>query len=359
MHINNPFFKYLGIYSEILKSRLLNKRIPIIANILILNRCNLKCFYCYPDVFNRNIEDMSLENFKKIIDILHSKGTKLVFLLGGEPLLRDDLSQFVDYVTKKGMFCEVVTNGYFVRQRLGALKKADSVCVSIDGDEESHDKNRGRGSYKKAIDAIDILLAYKIHTRIKAVVTKNNLNAVEFLASLAKEKGLVLMAITPNIYEGRNYPAETKNLWLNKDEYRIFIQKLIRLKKQGYPIFHSFAALNYCFRWPYEFHQIMYQDKFEDGTKIISCSAPKYHIFIDVDGRFFAPCLKAGDIQGKSLLETDFEEWWVPHERFGCKSCAVLPNIEKSLIYNFNPEAIFNMAKMSFVKNKLGSSSGG
>lgn len=335
-----------------LVSRLFYKRIPIIANILVTNRCNLKCFYCYPDVFNRQIEDMSLDNFKKIIDILAKRGTKIVVLLGGEPLIRKDLVQFVEYIRGREMFCEVVTNGYFVSQRLDALKKIDSVCVSLDGDEDSNDKNRGKGSFRKAIEAIDICLANKIHTRIKAVITRNNVDSIDFLANLAKEKGVVLMSILPTIYDDRHYPEEIKKLWLNQDEYRSFIEKLIRLKKDGFPIFHSFTALDYCLKWPYEFHEIIFENRLKNGRKIIPCSSSKYQVFIDVDGTFFMSCIKTFNIKTKSILEMDFDEWWIPQEKFSCKTCALLPNLDKSLTYNMNLEAITNMAKIATFKKE-------
>lgn len=352
MLLNKSFLKYLNIYLSILRSKLFNKRIPVIANILIVNRCNLKCFYCYPNSFNRQIEDMSFGDFKKIIDILNKKGTKIVIFLGGEPLIQSDFSQFVDYVLSKGMFCEVVTNGYFVKERLDTLKRVDSVCVSIDGNEESNDKNRGQGSFKRAMEAIEILLENKIHTRIKAVITRNNVNDIDFLANLAKEKGMVLMAILPTVYEDRIYPNNVKDLWLSKDEYRNFIKKLIQLKKEGYPIFDSFTALRYCLRWPFEFHEILYGNKLNNIDKIISCTAPSYQVFIDTDTTFLMPCMKKIDIKNKSILDTDFDKWWIPQESFGCKTCAILPNLDKSLIYNMNLEAIINIVRIATFKKK-------
>ena len=178
--------RHVRTYGAILKSRLLGRRIPVITNILITNRCNLKCFYCYPDSFNRALEDMPLADFKRIIDLVHAKGSRVVVLLGGEPLIRKDVGEFIGYVRAKGMACEVVTNGFFVRQHLDALRSADSVCVSIDGDEDANDANRGKGSFRKAMEAIELLQANGIHTRIKAVITRNNLRSIDFLARLAR-----------------------------------------------------------------------------------------------------------------------------------------------------------------------------
>jgi MoaA/NifB/PqqE/SkfB family radical SAM enzyme len=342
--------RHVRTYGAILKSRLLGRRIPVITNILITNRCNLKCFYCYPDSFNRALEDMPLADFKRIIDLVHAKGSRVVVLLGGEPLIRKDVGEFIGYVRAKGMACEVVTNGFFVRQHLDALRSADSVCVSIDGDEDANDANRGKGSFRKAMEAIELLQANGIHTRIKAVITRNNLRSIDFLARLARERGMVLMAIIPTTYEDREYPEGVAQRWLTQEEYRTFVIKLIELKKAGYPIFHSYRALRYCRDWPYPYDAIVRERRLANGRKAIPCTAWEYGIFIDVDGRFFMSCLKTFDIQGKKILETDFDDWWIPQQRFGCTTCALLPNIEKSLVYNMHPGALWNMVRMALYR---------
>lgn len=352
MAAKGTLIRHVRTYGAILKSRLLRRRIPVITNILITNRCNLRCFYCYPDSFHRAMEDMPLEEFKKIIDLVHSKGSRVVVLLGGEPLIRSDVGECIDYVRGKGMACEVVTNGFFVRQRLDALKNADSVCVSIDGDEEANDKNRGAGSFRKAMEAIGLLQERGIHTRIKAVITKNNLGSIDFLARLARDRGMVLMAIIPTTYDDRVYPESVPQHWLSQEEYRSFVRRMITLKREGYPIFHSYAALRYCLDWPYPYDAIVNERRLKNGRRAIPCTAWEYGIFIDVDGRFFMSCLKTFDIHGKKILETDFNDWWIPQRRFNCTTCALLPNIEKSLVYNMHPGALWNMVRMALYREQ-------
>ena len=60
MAVKGSLIRHVRTYGAILKSRLLRRRIPVIANILITNRCNLRCFDCDPDSFNRALEDMPL-----------------------------------------------------------------------------------------------------------------------------------------------------------------------------------------------------------------------------------------------------------------------------------------------------------
>ena len=69
----------------LIKARITGKRIPLIANFILTNRCNLKCFYCYVDTEHSKGEELELNKVLKLIDILYDKGTRLIVLLGGEP----------------------------------------------------------------------------------------------------------------------------------------------------------------------------------------------------------------------------------------------------------------------------------
>ena len=60
------------------------------------------------------------------------------------------------------MVCEIITNGYLTERYLDELALCDSVCVSLDGEKEGNDLNRGEGSFQKAVDAILLLLKHNI-----------------------------------------------------------------------------------------------------------------------------------------------------------------------------------------------------
>lgn len=329
----------------ILRSRLLGRRTPVVANILITNRCNLRCFYCYPNVFGRRLPDMPLESFRRIVDLLAAKGTRMIEFLGGEPFLLGNLHEYVSYAKTRGLVCEITTNGYFVGNHLQSLPLFDSVCVSLDGDEAAHDLNRGRGSWGKAMAAIDLLQSRGVLTRIKAVVTRNNRGELPWLAELARERRMVLMLIAPTIYEDRAYPAGTQGKWLTGQEYHDVILTAIRLKREGYPIFHSRTALAFCRDWPHPFDRVLTPGEARSLKRKIRCTARYYQVFIDVDGTYFMSCQKRYDLKGAAILETDFDEWWQDPDSHGCGACAVLPQLDKSLVYNLHPEALWNMVR--------------
>jgi len=90
-------------------------------NILLTNRCNLKCPYCFAvNEINRQelIEDneLSFKNLKIILDFLEQSGDKRVRLMGGEPTLHSQFKAIVNYSLDRGFNVHVFTNGLFSSQ---------------------------------------------------------------------------------------------------------------------------------------------------------------------------------------------------------------------------------------------------
>ena len=77
-------------------------------------------------------------------------------------------------------------------KRVEDLKKLDTLCISLDGDRESHDANRGEGSYDKAVAAVELALDHGLHTRIHMTLTKNNIGSLEYLADFSRRMDVPL-----------------------------------------------------------------------------------------------------------------------------------------------------------------------
>ena len=91
------------IAGKILYSKATSKRMTIVENLLINNDCNIKCFYCFPQVFKREVKQFTTQELMKLIDDFHDRGTEVMVLLGGEPLLRKDIGEIIRYVKSKKM----------------------------------------------------------------------------------------------------------------------------------------------------------------------------------------------------------------------------------------------------------------
>ena len=77
---------------------------PIIPYLFTEWKCNLDCHYCWS--YNNKVKGMTEDTAKRSIDWLHSIGSRVLALMGGEPLLRPKfIHKIVHYSAKKGHLC--------------------------------------------------------------------------------------------------------------------------------------------------------------------------------------------------------------------------------------------------------------
>ncbi|MDO9028532.1 MAG: radical SAM protein, partial [Candidatus Roizmanbacteria bacterium] len=161
-----PRYKNTSLKSMISRARFLlslmycrffNVDKPLFTVLVTNNTCNFKCDYCYGNYGNRKgIPDFSTKQLLKIIDELKGMGTRILTLHGGESLLRKDFGEILNYAKLKGFYVGFNSNGALVPKRVNELKSLDLLCISMDGREENNDKHRGKGSFNKALTALDV-----------------------------------------------------------------------------------------------------------------------------------------------------------------------------------------------------------
>lgn len=321
--------KFSLVY-DLLRLKVHRTRVPLMANLILTNSCNLKCFYCYVDVFNRTVKDPTTSDWLNLLTELRAMGTRVVILLGGEPLIRGDIDQIINHTCKLGMICEVITNGTFVKKKIDSLKKATSVCLSLDGNREEHDANRGQGSFDQTMEAFHLLRENKIPIRIKACITKNNENCLEFLAPFVKKYNIVFTASPAEAYEDRDY--HQKNKWLDRKRMIDFLKKIRELKEQGVPIGYSYKALDYILNWPYDFDHIVNKDRSNNSKSypLIKCLRKTNSFYIDADGMLYSCAPLWGKGKG-NVFKDGFKPAWDRLDQHDCFSCASLPDMDISL----------------------------
>jgi uncharacterized protein len=145
---------------------------PTTAVLLLTNRCNLRCTYCYARGGEGPARDLSLELARAAIDHVHQNAVEqgrpdfeLTFHGGGEPVRAwETMKAATAYAQGKELPCRtsVVTNGVWsAEQRAWILDNLDNLSISLDGDQETQDRQRpfvsGRGSFKAVMHTIDAL----------------------------------------------------------------------------------------------------------------------------------------------------------------------------------------------------------
>ncbi|MDD5021942.1 MAG: radical SAM protein, partial [Endomicrobiaceae bacterium] len=222
-------FKIINIARKVLAYNLFNKAIPVSATLSVTDRCNSRCTYCGFSI--RNTKELSLDEIKSVIDVLCNLGVERLGLWGGEPLVREDIGDIVDYCKTKKLYLTMVTNGYLIGEKLDIIKKIDDVIVSFDGLEKYQDLNRGKNSYNKTISTIKLLADNKIKFFTITVLTKNNISNenIDYILELSKQYNF--FTTFQILHHNDILSSDYKNILPAHDEY-IEVLKYIHGKKK-------------------------------------------------------------------------------------------------------------------------------
>ncbi len=156
----------------------------------ITGRCNLLCSFCYTDSPYRTRmgeDEITDEGWLDIAEQCITLGVMEAVVTGGEPFLRKPLAlAMIRRLTDANINVIVNTNGWFVDAELAAelaTIRGVRVNLSLDGHTAAaHDAARGvKGSWDRAVQAIDHLLVAGAALRVVSVVTPANIDGVPSL----------------------------------------------------------------------------------------------------------------------------------------------------------------------------------
>ena len=178
------------------KAELITPRLQMVAW-EITRSCNLFCAHCRASAAHGPYEDeLSTEECFHLIDGILEVGTPVIIITGGEPLLRQDLSQVGRYAVEKGLRVVMGTNGTLISKGMADRLKAipvSRVAVSIDfPTAELQDRFRGKeGAFKAAMAGMATARQAGIEVQVNSTITKLNVGYLNDLLSLALEAGAV------------------------------------------------------------------------------------------------------------------------------------------------------------------------
>ena len=170
---------------------------PICLTWELTYACNLACIHCLSSSGKRDPRELSTRQCMDIIDELQRMQVFYVNIGGGEPTVRPDFWELVDYATAHQVGVKFSTNGVRitpeVAQRLAASDYVD-VQISLDGaTAEVNDAVRGAGSFAMATRALENLAAAGFaDAKISVVVTRHNVEQLDDFKALADQYGATL-----------------------------------------------------------------------------------------------------------------------------------------------------------------------
>jgi MoaA/NifB/PqqE/SkfB family radical SAM enzyme len=200
----------------------------------LTNRCNLSCGHCFNER-HAATGDLPLAILEKVLREGKGCGIEQVSFTGGEPTIHHQFKEIIQRVAKADYHFGFVSNGVSFRRiyRLLLAHRSSFVGVtfSLDGArEETHDRLRGKGSYRRVMRAASICMLKELPFTLNMVLTAQNRNEIGEMVSLAECLG------SGGVRFGQLMPTEQtalRKLDLTPEERREVESQIWGLKKNA------------------------------------------------------------------------------------------------------------------------------
>jgi MoaA/NifB/PqqE/SkfB family radical SAM enzyme len=256
-------------------------------------------------------------------------------------MMRKDFGEIIEYATRKGIVCDMNSNGTLINDKnIDTVKKLDTLCISLDGDEESNDFYRGKGSYQKAVEAVKLLREHNVKVRLHSILTKRTFKKLDHMVKLSRELGTNF-----NYCEVLLHDPDMADHVLDEEESREFYRRYLEYKERGAPIMHPVAAIQYMMKWPKKDGTLIYRDEASKYPKnsYVPCLSGDLLCFYDLDGRVYS-CPGTWD-DGLNCNEVGFKKAWDYLAKRKCISCKCIGAVEQHLLTGLHPQSLIHSLK--------------
>lgn len=171
-------------------------------------RCPLQCPYCSnPLNFDKIKEELSTEEWLRVLAQARKLGAAQLGLSGGEPLLRQDLETIVAEARQLGYYSNLITSGMgLTRERVAALKAAglDHIQLSFQ-DSEQAGNDQLAGSHKafaKKLAMAQVIKEFDYPMVVNFVLHRHNIDHIDEILALCAEVGADYVELANAQYYG-------------------------------------------------------------------------------------------------------------------------------------------------------------
>ena len=202
--------RYRGRRAQDLPSHLLqfaaDKKPVVVWN--LTKQCNLRCLHCYAHATPGPAPDeLTHGEALALLQDLNDFGVPVVLFSGGEPLMRPDLLDLVDWTVKHGGRAVISTNGTLITRDLaGRLKQLglSYVGISLDGVAATHDKFRGQpGAFAAALAGVRHCQNAGLKVGLRFTISRLNFREVPAIFDLVEAYKIPRICFYHLVYTGR------------------------------------------------------------------------------------------------------------------------------------------------------------
>lgn len=264
--------------------------------------CNQKCVHCYAAGQSQgNTKELTTSEWKKVIDKCRKICVPQVTFTGGEPTMREDLVELVEY--SKWFVTRVNTNGVLLTKELcEKLYKAslDSIQITLySSDREIHNQLVGANNFDKTVEGIRNTLEAGLNVSINTPLCTANKDYIETL-KFVRALGVKYVSCSGLIVTGNAKKDESKQMQLSSEEIYESLKDAVKYCNENL-IEISFTSPGWIENKKIE----------ELGIDIPSCGACMSNMAIAPNGDVM-PCQSWLSSSGKlgNILNNKWKEIW-------------------------------------------------
>ena len=310
-------FSYLGV--KPIDPFTKEPKAPYRVDLALTYRCNNMCIHCYSSS-PREKPELTTEEWRRVLEKLADLEVPQLVFTGGEPTLREDLVELVEYAQGLGFVTGLITNGRLLSKLAEPLAKAglDFTQVTVESHRpEVHDSiTRVEGSWSETIAGVKASLEAGIYTTTNTTLMKLNHLEVEELVEFLTGLGVKAIGFNSIIHAGRGALAPVA---LSISEVGEALDKAKhKAHELGVPVVW-YKPTRYCDLNPVEM-----------GLGVRACSAARITLCIEPDGTaipcqsWFKPLGNILEDSWESIWDSEEAKWirragWLPEECKGCE----------------------------------------
>jgi AdoMet-dependent heme synthase len=259
-------------------------KIPNEIMIEVTDRCNLKCEFCFNKLYilqSGKGDELSTLNIKEIIDKIKKAKVPILRFTGGEPLLRDDIFELMNYAYQKGLKVWLNTNATLIDRPIAQKisRYVENVLVSLNSYSSTSELSlTGNNVFKSKLKGILLLKESRIkHLRCGTVATKFNIINLEKIHNFIKRVGV------DNWELFRVIPSNKEKLPMDNSDISLLVEKLIEINEKENKNYKIANALPFCAYDPERVRKVAIGGIADDGhSRLVidskGCARPMYYI---------------------------------------------------------------------------------
>ena len=286
---------------------------PTEVEICLTRRCNLSCVHCNITSRSEFEDEVLPTNFwLEIFKQCEQNQVLKVIITGGEPFIRKDWCELLDYLSKASFGTIILTNGiHFDDSDIDKLSSSFiTLSISLDGiNSQQHDTFRKRsGAFEKTVNNMRKLSRKGVAFTISSVVHDGNVNDLLGLLKIAEDVGAKKLIVVPMVAIGRG-KSHLSRKWFPKNSNLLLaldnLQSVANSTKGPELIIGNSNTKE----------NIIISNRYSGATAMSKrnpgyCKAGIYSMAIDEDGVVYS-CLRAlqskscivGDLKSQSLID--------------------------------------------------------